>query len=203
MYRHEFEKQASAGAEIPDGGAVYGHLYFGVHEALGISARYVTVIRHPVDRVVSFYRQQARDANSDYFDTIAKGMTIADLLHSGCHQVNNHMVRIISGYKGDGHVDDWSVLKEAVANLAHFEVVGLTERMNESVAWLAQRLGWPTCPTVPRLNVSTNVSTVDDATRAEIRRFNRLDLELYELVRSQWPLGMSQILPAQQGGSQT
>src|SRR5690348_7948751 len=88
IYYLEPGRVIAAGKTLSNGGAVYGHLYFGVHELLGVAPRYVTMVREPVSRVASFYRQQARDPESEHFHDIAAGMTMVDLLESGCHQVN-------------------------------------------------------------------------------------------------------------------
>lgn len=164
--------------------AVYGHLYYGVHEVLGIGPRYVTILRDPLDRVVSFFRHQSRDQGSEYFGAIADGMSLLDLVESGCcHQVNNHMVRIVSGYEGSEPVHDEQVLDRAMANLGDFECVGLAERMDESVALIAQRLGWPSVPTVPRLNVTPGKEPlIDSTTREAVLSQNALDLKLYAEV---------------------
>ena len=85
-------------------------------------------------------------------------MTLLDLLGSGeCHEVNNHMVRIVSGYEGAEPVHDPEVLQQALENLRQFEFVGIAERMDESAAMIARRLGG----TGPRpFLVSTRVPTV-------------------------------------------
>lgn len=180
---------------IDGASAVFGHFSFGVHRRLGIDARYVTILRDPLARVVSFYRHQERDPFGDYHSLIAGGMTIADFVRSEkCYQVNNHMVRMLSAEDGIEAVggsgvfetiDDRRLLDRALANLdSHFAFVGLSERLDESVAGLGAALGWRARPLVPRLNVDATRETlaVDDETCAAVEQYNALDRELYEEV---------------------
>ncbi len=174
--------------------AVYGHVSFGIHEIFGIEARYVTVLRDPVDRVVSFFRHQANHDDNEYHRLIAQGMTLKDLLRGEhCHQVNNHMVRILSGHPDAGTTGDRGLLDRAQANLdTQFDAVGITERMDESVALIGSALGWPRKFSVPRINVDPQprAFVLDDDTRAEVVRYNALDIELYErVVRQYFPEG--------------
>jgi hypothetical protein len=185
VYSLETAALEEARARVGETSAVYGHLFYGIHKILGVGPRYVTFVRDPVERVISFYRHQARDDHSEYFEAIADGMTLLDLLESDtCHQINNHMVRIVSGYEGSEPFQDDQVLRRAVANLEDFECLGIAERMNESVAVIAQRLGWDRIPVVPRLNTSPSgeVFRLDRPTRNAILSRNALDLRFYARV---------------------
>jgi hypothetical protein len=165
---------------------VFGHMSYGVHESLGLEARYVTVLREPVARVASFFRHQARDEQSEYYGDIAAGMTLVDLLRSEkCHQVNNHMCRILSGRHTDAAVFDRQELTLAWANVdTQFLAVGLTERLDRSVEAFGRALGWPAAPSVPLLNADPEPDRypLDEETRAEIERYNALDQRLYRRV---------------------
>jgi len=170
---------------LQEGGVVYGHLFHGIHEIFGIEPRYVTILREPIDRAISFFRHQARTPSSEHFHEIAGGMTLLDLLNSErCSQLNNHMVRILSGFVGEQPVHETTVLGQALTNLATYEFVGVSERLAESVAVLGARLGWETIPAVPHLNRSPDADgfVFDDETYTALRRANALDISLYESV---------------------
>jgi hypothetical protein len=186
IYSHTPEFFASIQAQLPAARAVYGHVSFGIHEVLGIRGRYVTFLRDPVRRVVSFYNHQRRKRGSEFYHQIKKGLTLREMLQSGiCHQVNNHMVRIVAGYEGIEPIDDTAVFQRAVSNMDRsFELVGLVERLPESVALLGRRLGFQRQHRIPRRNVNfrPRSQNLDEGTLADIRAANRLDLMLYEHV---------------------
>jgi Galactose-3-O-sulfotransferase len=171
---------------------IYGHVSYGIHRELGVeNFRYATILREPVARAVSFFRHQARYEDSDYHALISDGMTLKDLLLSErCDQLNNHMVRIISGHGDPAVIEERVHLERAFANIdAHFAAVGITEHMDESVALMAGALKWTTRPAVKQLNVDTEADryVIDDETRALVERYNALDLELYERFSVGWP----------------
>ncbi len=189
IYSHSPEFLASLQPRLPAARAVYGHVSFGIHEILGIQGRYVAFLRDPVRRVISFFNHQARKRDSEFYHRIRNGLTLREMLRSGiCHQVNNHMVRIISGHEGVEPVDDEAVLRQALSNIErHFEMVGLVERLPASVALLGARLGFRRQHRIPRRNVNLRprAGHVDEDTLAEIRAYNRLDRMLYAHVQ-QW-----------------
>jgi hypothetical protein len=186
VYSLDAATLAGVKEQLVEADALFGHLFYGIHQVLGIAPRYITIVRDPVERVISFYRHQARDEDSEFFGAIADGMTLRDLLESGrCHQVNNHMVRIVSGYESSEPIHDEHVLRRALANLNQFECLGVTARMDESVLQIARRLGWRSVPAVPRINTSPSRDfSIDSATRDAILRQNALDLQLYDAVAS-------------------
>jgi hypothetical protein len=190
IYSHASADLDAVRQRVQQAEAVYGHFSFGIHEVFGIQGRYVTILRRPVDRVVSFFRHQANYDDNEYHQLIADGMTLKDLLRGEqCHQVNNHMVRIISGHVDAGVTHDRGLLDQAQANLeTQFDAVGITERIDESVALIGRALGWPALPAVPRINVTPRRESfvLDDETRAEIVRYNALDIELYDRVARQF-----------------
>jgi hypothetical protein len=95
------------------------------------------------------------------------------------------MCRVLAGYQPTDVVTDRWMLDDALRHLdEHFDVVGITERMPESVALLGRELGWSDVPPVGRENENVDAPPLDldAATLAAIRRYNALDDELYALV---------------------
>ena len=203
IYSHSPAFFASIKPLLPAARAVYGHVSYGIHELLGIRGRYVAFLRDPVRRVVSFYNHQARKRDSEFYRRIREGLTLDEMLRSGiCHQVNNHMVRISSGHAGTQPVDDEAVFEKAVANIeAHFEMVGLVERLPESMALLGARLGFRRRHRLPRRNVNRHRRSgrMDQALLSEIRRCNRLDLMLYAYVQQRFQEQVRSLAPRERG----
>src|SRR6187401_2983616 len=88
---------------------VMGHFAFGIHDAVPGSSRYVTMLRHPVDRVASLYfhfkllaepRPGSRGAQER--ETIQReDLSLEDWVFGGKQlQADNGMVRMIAGRRG-------------------------------------------------------------------------------------------------------
>jgi len=76
-------------------------------------------------------------------------------------------------------VIDERAYAEAEARLDRIDEVGVTERLDELVARVAERLGGP-LPEVGQANVSADRAEVPDRLRARIEEENRWDRRLYE-----------------------
>jgi hypothetical protein len=190
FYDHTPEGIAEARRAAARADAVYGHYSFGFHEQLGVEGRYHTILREPIARVVSCYRHHERHDDSPYRRMIAEGMTLREMVESGTnHMLNNHMTRILGASTSVEPVFDRALLETALANVeSHFGVVGLTERLGDTMDALSRELGWRKPVELPRLNTAPEDRTfeLDDATLDAIHRFNALDIELYERMRTRF-----------------
>jgi hypothetical protein len=177
---------AVAKRRAPRADAVYGHFTYGFHQVLGVEARYHTILREPTARVVSSYRHSLQRDDNPFHERLQAGMSLLELIESEeNHLLNNHMCRVLAGYQPTDVVTDRWMLDDALRHLdEHFDVVGITERMPESVALLGRELGWSDVPPVGRENENVDAPPLDldGATLAAIRRYNALDDELYALV---------------------
>lgn len=190
VYSHELlgarRHRTTLRQRVEEADVVYGHLSYGAHRALGVDGKYVAFVRDPVDRVASFFRHHAREPEMELHRSIGQGMTLVDLLRSGeCHQVSNHMTRILSGRHDIKPKKASATLALACENLeSHFRAVGVAEHMEASIGRIAELLQWPVRPVVPHLNVDPERGrfALNDETRAEIVRCNSLDIELYNRV---------------------
>ena len=182
-----------------------GHLSHGWHELLAPRpARYFTIVREPVARVVSHYNY-VRSHEGHYLHSAAvEGkMTLTDYVESGITtEVNDGQVRQISGAEdivqapygpstvGYG-VDHGALLEQAWENIElHFLLVGLLERFDESIRRLRRLTGLRIGPyraknVVPRTAALTPTPNEADV----IRRYNRQDCELYHRCKEGFDLG--------------
>jgi hypothetical protein len=163
---------------------IQGHIPFGVHELLRRESTYVTLLRRPVERVVSLYRflltgrlWRMRDEGPLDLSGLAGFVE-----RSALPEVDNGQTRRLSGLApAFGRCPD-GMLEVAKANLREcFSVVGLTERFDESVVLARRLFGWK-----PAFYLKTNVTrsgpreeAVTPAARRAVERHNELDLELY------------------------
>lgn len=166
-----------------------GHMPFGMHAHLEGRSRYVTLLRHPAERVVSHYYYVKRRPGHYLHHHIADGMNLADFASAGLSgELDNGQVRLLSGHDQDIPPGQCTrdLLDNAQRNIEqHFAVAGLTERFDESLALMAITLGWHWTPYYLNRNVTQDkpvARQIDPAALAAIEAANPLDFELYDWV---------------------
>jgi hypothetical protein len=98
--------------------------------------------------------------------------------------LSNTQTRILAGVPdGDPlNISDDELWRRARDNLEQCEIVGLTERMAESLEQLKRCLGWSDFGPIPHLNRTRGRPTqevIDPAALDRLRRWNQLDEQLY------------------------
>lgn len=166
---------------------IYGHFKFGMHRFLGVSPWYASILREPVDRVVSLYHHYERDpaTSLEWHERIKAGLSLKEF----ARLARNHMTDLLSG-SIDGSVDE-AMLIQAKDNIRkYFVAIGTSDNMDEVLRVLSRRFSWRHHD-IPILNVRTQPRVeIDEETRAIIADNNRLDTALYEWVRTR---GMAEI----------
>jgi hypothetical protein len=163
-----------------------GHLPFGVHTFVPGPSTYFTVLRDPVERVLSYYyftRRFSPQALRQHVNTPA--MTLPRFVESQAFiTTRNLQTRLLAGMgrRRATTKDDEEILALAKKNLQEaFTVVGLTERFDETLLLLKNAFHWRHIFYV-KLNVTRRRPT-QHATPPEIRQViradNHLDLELH------------------------
>ena len=166
---------------------IEGHLHFGLHRFIPRASTYITFLRKPVERVLSFY-YYARSTPDHYLYPLLSAerldlkMLFARELTS---ELCNGQTRQVAG-------DEWedphravtrAALERAQANLrTHFRVVGILEEFDASLLLLRRAFDWH-LPFYVKENVTKEKPadmSQDDETRRLIKDANALDLELYE-----------------------
>ena len=170
---------------------IEGHLYFGLHRFIPGASTYITFLRRPVERVLSFY-YYARSTPDHYLYPLLtierldlKTLLARELTSELC----NGQTRQLAG-------DEWEdpqrvvtrvALERAQANLrSHFRVVGLLEEFDASLLLLRRSFDWH-LPFYVKENVTKEKpddTSLDVETRRLVEDANGLDLELYEYARN-------------------
>lgn len=175
---------------------VYGHVGFGVHTVLPRPARYFTLLRDPVERLVSgFYYSLPRHQAET-----GEPVTLEEYVFRKRHYdlgLNNLQTRVLSGLPdldpaGGVTTENSRPITEADFALAnrnlerHYSLVGITEQFDEFLVVLAALMDRPLRDVVyRRLNVTSSRPPLDEippSVVAEIERHNTYDRRLYGLA---------------------
>ena len=171
---------------------IKGHMDFGVHRYVPNPFVYITVLRHPTERVISHYYYVKRSPDHRlHARVVSTKMSLEEYITSGIAlELNNGQVRSLVG---PAHLSveygrcTRDMLGTALHNLeSAFSVVGLTERFDETLLLLKRRLGWSAWPFYRPKNVSKTKPHSTSLPRdviALIEAHNELDLELYEAAQ--------------------
>jgi len=93
---HEFIDQVKSRSDAQT--IIYGHYGFGAHRLFDDpEPRYITFLRDPGRRILSFFAHQAREPQSRLYASIAKGLTLKNAITGHlAPEVNNYATRILS-----------------------------------------------------------------------------------------------------------
>src|SRR5437764_9006049 len=157
---------------------IQGHLFFGLHRFIPRASTYITFLRRPVERVLSFY-YYARSTPDHYLysQLVSERLDLKTLLaREVTLELRNEQTRLLAGdeWEDPQRVVTRAALKQAQANLqTHFRVVGLLEEFDASLLLLRRAFGWR-FPFYVKENVTKEKETFLDAeTRGLIEEANR------------------------------
>jgi hypothetical protein len=163
---------------------VKGHMPFGIHRRLPQPSTYITVLREPVERVISEYYFALHYRLHPQHKRMQR-LSLAEYAATTPH--HNLQCKLLAGIPGprDFLAGDCSeqTLATARANLsAHFTLAGLTERFDETLALLKVLFGWKLTH-YASFNVTRSrpgKQAVPDSTQRLIAERNRFDVAIYE-----------------------
>ncbi len=168
-----------------------GHFSFGlhVHQYLAHPTAYVTILRNPVERVISTYFYILRTPGHTHYQT-TKNLSLYDFVKNGVSQIgiDNGMTRLLCGIKDGASIPfgecTEAMLESAKTNLSrYFSVVGLTKRFDETVLLLNKLFGWN--PFYIKENVTARrPSRISMDTIELIKKNNKLGIELYNYAEA-------------------
>ena len=158
-----------------------GHMLFGLHEILPQSATYITVLREPVDRVISaFYFMRNYKLHPLYWKFRWEDWSLEDFVRRSPR--DNVQCKIVAGAEYEEPCTA-EICERAKENLVrYFSVVGLSERFDESLALMKLRFGWK-LERYSSFNVTRTRPKKGDlpqSTRDLIAEKNSFDISLYD-----------------------
>ncbi|MCB5200654.1 sulfotransferase family protein [Loktanella sp. TSTF-M6] len=164
-----------------------GHITHGIHGGIPRPVRYFTVLRDPASRIVSFLNHMAAEAahnpTSDvpWLTSLRDWSDMETYIRQRPRQVDNYMVRALSGRDFAPGACDEAALEAAIATLHAMPAFGVYADINASVLALAEAFDWGVLPVLSR-SKSGNPRriTLTDRDRAVLQDLNRYDQALYD-----------------------
>ena len=165
-----------------------GHFSFGAHKLLPQKCEYLTMLRDPIDRVISHYYFLLRNESHPLHRVLLENkMSLEDYVTSGVSaEVKDDQVRLISGIPRDSSMSVSEILNQAKTNIDEsFLVTGIMEKFDEALILLKKRLGLHNIfygirnQTLDRPSVEQTPA----ATLELINEHNQLDIALYEYAK--------------------
>lgn len=168
---------------------IYGHLYYGIHRHVPGASRYLTVMRHPVDRIIASYTFLLRKSNNRRHDIYkTDGVSWQDHLAKRRDEIRQ-ISRIVGGddellRKRRIQALPENALETAIAHLENdFAMIGLQDRYDESLLMMRHVLNWQKPVAYIRKNVTSKRITLADLPpedRVLIEKAAEIEMPLYE-----------------------
>lgn len=160
---------------------VRGHCPYGVHHVLGAQCIYVTFIRHPVSRVVSFYYHVLRTPTHYVYDRgFNENMSLKEFVVEGfaSKEINDGQCYYLIGANVDD-VDAQTITRHVSDN---YRFVGISEMFDESLLLLRSGLDWKHIPLYRSRRVNSerpSLKSIRGEVKEIIEECNQRDLHLY------------------------
>jgi hypothetical protein len=184
-------------SEIDQIRAVWGHFRHGIQSSLPKPCACVTLMRDPVDRVISMHYWYRRATYGDD----GSGEPLEDYIRHRRHYdlwVDNYMTRVLSGslaldFAAPGATtENWPPVTDvefetAAKNLDDYLVVGLTDQFDETLLVLGADLHWSLSDLVytsTHVTPHPTMSDVAESVRDVILSWNRHDAALVRRGRA-------------------
>ncbi|MBL8536982.1 MAG: sulfotransferase family 2 domain-containing protein [Hyphomonadaceae bacterium] len=179
---------------------VSGHVPYWFRDAFPVRPHTLLFLRHPVDRALSTYRFWRSLPAPHPDDTTGAAALLRAVENTSLEEFVNNRDGIwwgaISNYAcwmvGHTHAWDleapWNPLIPPLAlrRLETIEMLGVTERMQDSMTLIAEHLGIPLTRAIPELNVSRSaIATLPPSIVRALEDANQHDMALWEKANSE------------------
>ena len=166
--------------------AVLGHFMYGIHKYIAKPSAYVTVLREPVDRLVSLYyfHKLVQDKDGSFDGIIlSPSMSLADFARTPLYpEADNGQVRRLAGFTGKIGSCTQDHLELAKKRLANFAAVGVSNQLHKVVERTSSvfRIQNDTPLFAKNTNPQKKATSIPANEVEQIVAANWLDVELYK-----------------------
>jgi hypothetical protein len=188
------EPATSALLRYSDKSLVTGHFYFSPDQWFDPTRYALTMLRHPVDRIVSHYYFVRTDRGlrgGDIAVALAKELSFEDYVFSDVPEVRNQLENFQTRHyfplAWDGSTDPSEIdqLEMAKQALLRYDLVGVFHEFEDFLNVLVCDIGLPPPEVIPRVNVTSKrpkVADLDPKLLMRLEKLNVLDIKLYEFA---------------------
>lgn len=177
---------------LPQTPALAGHMYFNPSETLPKECYCLTILRDPIDRILSAYYFNRNNVPSGASATYAQLLDLTRYIESSDEIVRDELENLHTNHyyplswNGQGSLSDADKLAAAKRSLEQYQLVGVFEDLTDFIDVLCYEQGWPPVLDPPRINVTVRRPKVEDvpsAVRKRLTALNELDIELLQHAR--------------------
>jgi len=165
------------------------HLWFAPGEPLSSERINVTILREPIDRCISDYFYVRAQEQAFHANALERRLSLSEYAFSESGYVRalteNHQTKLLAPIclsSNVGQPSEEELLRGAKAALDQFDLVGLTEHLQESVDLISYLTDMEVVEDIPRERATTSRLALQDVPsniRKKLKDANRLDEELY------------------------
>ncbi|MDQ4068898.1 MAG: hypothetical protein M3203_05420 [Actinomycetota bacterium] len=190
-----------------------GHFGLVLPARLGWRLHVITLLRDPLEQALALFGFMRRSPTHYFHGRVnAPGYGVSDFLRDPvCRPlIENHMTRFLAFEPTEAHwawvapidrsdpryaqavfelcpmrMDGAELRDRAAATLARLDVVGITERLDDTLVVLARAMGWPPLGPPGHLNATpgrVRFSDLDEADAARLCELKAVDVEVYGMA---------------------
>ena len=169
-----------------------GHMFFGYHKLFSGDTTYITMLRDPIDRIVSGYYYILSHPNHFLHAKFkAEKISLETYIQGDYNlQLENGMTAYISGSKPADGIPTETQLDLAIKHIdTHFAAIGILERYDESLLMYRYQLGWNELPVYFRKNTTSERAATQSISAENlgiISERNWADIALYNHVKTKF-----------------
>ncbi len=185
---------------------IRGHFFYGIHHLFGRqNMRYFTMLRNPIDRVISSYRHIATDYSEGRWKYGFNFNNISYMVEHYPSVFSNNMIRYISNDQNllkdpiyvkpitpiksisDFEITDWKkIYNKACENINSFYFVGFLDKFQESYNKLCDLMSWKKESVVHQMQLSIDIGIISRKTIKRIEHISSWDLKFLDYARSKF-----------------